>query len=184
MSAQLSPCQGTPLQVSIRVLKDAHRAGKGDCAGLSNVPSLTVSPVTDNCVLTQLEFLQSLHKRGPWIAQTLCQPLRGSVWRRALSLTQGVHSLSIPHLKLESQPLHCSLWFSWTYDISIELKSLLLPVHCAAAQAWPFWLPHLGSCNNQQQYLEVILHDSCFCSTHASFSDFPLKISTFILKWW
>lgn len=66
---------------------------------LSNVPSLTVSPVTDNCVLTQLEFLHSLHKRGLWTAQTLCQPLRGPVWRRALSLTQGVHSLSIPTSK-------------------------------------------------------------------------------------
>lgn len=91
---------------------------------------------------------------------------------------------AFPHLKLESQPFHCSLWFSWTHDISIELKSLLLPVHYAAAQAWPFWLPHLGNCNNHQQYLEVTSHDSCFCPTHASFAHFPLKISTFILKWW
>lgn len=36
---------------------------------------------------------------------------------------------AFPHLKLESQPFHCSLMFSWTYHISIDLKSLLLPVH-------------------------------------------------------
>lgn len=76
-----------------------NTAGQGDSAGLSNVTSLTVSPVTDNCVLTQMEFLHSLPKTGLWIVQTLCQPLRGSVWRRALSLTQGVHSLGIPTSK-------------------------------------------------------------------------------------
>lgn len=122
-----------------------HTAGQGDSVGLSSVPSLTVSPVTDNCVLTQVEFLHSLHRKGSGLHKPCASPCVGLSGAELCHCHRELILWAFPHLKLESQPFHCSLMFSWTCDISIDLQSLLLlPVHYCCCTGLAFMTSTFG----------------------------------------
>lgn len=120
-----------------------HIAGQGDSAELSNVPSLTVSPVTANCVLTQLEFLQSLHKRR--LHKPCASPCVGLPGAELCHWHREINLWAFPHLKLESQPFHCSLMFQldlwhlyWPQEPA-PLTSALMLLHRLSLSAFHIW---------------------------------------------